>query len=54
MNNMRDKLYSMGLIETFCFIHTVGKDWWFIKGDALIYSDGSYVGTRHITTAQHT
>ena len=37
---MRDKLYAMGLIETFCFIYTTGKDWWFVEDDMLLHMHG--------------
>ena len=47
---MRDKLYAMGLIETFCFTYTTGKDWWFIKDNNLFYTDGSFLEKCHITT----
>lgn len=49
---MRNKLYAMGLIETFCFINTIGEDWWHFKDDILIYSDGLSVEKCYITTAQ--
>lgn len=43
---MRDILYKIGLIETFCFTATNGKDWWFIGDDLLLYmhrwSPGGY------------
>lgn len=48
---MRDKLYAMGLIETFCFIYTNDKDWWFIEGNMLIYTDELFLEKSHITTA---
>jgi len=44
---MRDKHYAMGLIETFCFINTVGKDWWHFEDDVLYSLKGDMIYIIH-------
>ena len=37
---MRDIFYRMGLIETFCFMSTNDKNWWFMEDDMLLHMHG--------------
>ena len=39
MNNIHDTLYTMGLMETLCFIATDNEDWWFVLEDAVFHID---------------
>jgi len=40
MLKRRDILYAMGLVETFCFITTKNKDWWYVQDDLLLHMHG--------------